>query len=201
MNAITDIVAQQPMPKLKDVRHSGQYRVEVVWAAGIRIGRREIIDLSPLIKSFRFYAPLRKSQVLFGSVHLIADGHAIAWGEDDAIDMSVTSIERLAQESMSDTEFREFIDRHSFTHAAAAAVLGRSRRQIENYLAGHPIPRIVALACIGLETHRYGRRPSWTTHTSVNYFLPRETQLAVGSIGRNEERFKSDSSKFVMTYG
>ena len=43
----------------------------------------ETVDLSPLVRCFKFYGKLRKDQSLFETVHLIEDGEAIAWGDDD----------------------------------------------------------------------------------------------------------------------
>src|SRR5215831_5322396 len=74
---------------------SAQHRiVSVRWAKGKRQGREDRVDLSPLIDTLRFYAPLRKSQALFETAHLIDDGYAVAWG-NGAIDMSAESVERL----------------------------------------------------------------------------------------------------------
>jgi hypothetical protein len=49
------------------------------------------------------------------------------------------------------TDVQLFIALKHLTHEAAAALLGRSRRQIEYYLKRGPLPRIVALACFGYE--------------------------------------------------
>jgi hypothetical protein len=86
--------------------------------------------------------------------HLIEDGNAIAWGDDDAIDMSATSIERLAEEAMTADDFAEFLVRNHLSHEGAASALGRSRRAIEYYLKIGLVPRIVALACFGYEARR-----------------------------------------------
>jgi plasmid stability protein len=128
--------------------------IAVRWAAGKRRGRVDRVDLSPLIDTFRVYTPLRKNTALFATAHLIDNGFAIAWG-DDAIDMSAESVERLAAEAMTRADFSAFLEKHALTHQAAAAILGRSKRQIENYLQSeHAIPRVVALACYGYEARR-----------------------------------------------
>jgi integrase len=130
----------------------GQHRrIAVTWLAGRRRGRLDIVDLSPLIDTHRFYAPLRRNADLFNTAQIINDGHAIAWG-DGSIDMSADSIERLAEEAMTGADFSEFLRRHRLTHQAAAAALGRSKRQIENYLQYDTLPRMVVLACIGYES-------------------------------------------------
>jgi hypothetical protein len=52
---------------------------------------------------------------------------------------------------MTSADFASFLQRTKPTHQGAAAMLGRSKRQIENYLAGAQVPRIVALACRAVE--------------------------------------------------
>ncbi len=154
MNEITKIITiTAPLPKLASVEAVGKLNVRVRWAAGNRAEKNEIVDLSPIINTFKFYRALRSHRKLFRTVHLILDGRAIAWG-DDQIDMPATNLEFLAEEAMSASDLRTFMRRNNVTHAELGSLLGRSRRQIENYLSGYPIPRIVALACFGYEARR-----------------------------------------------
>jgi hypothetical protein len=160
MNAISNcscIDTGIPSPAIASLEViDGQHRVVAVrWAAGKRVGRVDRVDLSPLIDAYRFYAPLRKDAGLFGTAHLIDDGYAIAWGDGD-IDMSATSVERLAEEAMTGADFRAFLNRYSLTHQAAASALGRSKRQIEHYLQDETIPRTVVMACFGYEARHSG---------------------------------------------
>jgi hypothetical protein len=67
--------------------------------------------------------------------------------------------ETLAEQSMTPDGFARFLTRNRLTHEGAAALLGRSRRQIEYYLKRGPIPRVVALACFGYEALA-ARQPS-----------------------------------------
>jgi hypothetical protein len=77
----------------------GQRRIiSVEWAAGRRRGRRDDVDLSPLIDIRRFYCPLRNDTALFETVRVVDDGFAVVWG-GGAIDMSASSIEHLAEEA------------------------------------------------------------------------------------------------------
>lgn len=156
MNETDDIIqaSAQPMPRLGAVRAIGGNSVQVSWVEGVRAGRSDTVDLLPLIDSFKFYGPLRRNAALFSSAHLIEDGHAIAWGDDERIDMPATSIERLAAKSMSAEDFTAFLERNRLTHQGAASALGRSRRQIEYYLTTGAIPRTIALACFGYEARR-----------------------------------------------
>ena len=79
----------------------------------------------------------------------------------------------------------------SLTHAGAAAILGRCRRQIENYLSGdEPIPRVVTLACYGYVGRRQGIR---------DLLLPTQTQVAeipevTGSRGTSDTLVKFENS-------
>jgi hypothetical protein len=157
MSAIDIIDSGIAMPRLADVRpvDADHHLVKITWAEGDRRGKTEVVDLSPLIYTHRFYVPLRNDPTLFNTVHLLDNGEAIAWG-DDSIDMAADSIERLAAETMSVDEFRAFLTRNNLTQEKAAAILGRSRRSIASYANQGGIPRIVALACRGYEV-----RPVW----------------------------------------
>jgi hypothetical protein len=143
-----------PMPRLGGVRAIDGNSVLVNWVEGPRAGRTEAVNLLPLIDNFKVYEPLRRNDRLFSTVHLIADGNAIAWGNDESIDMAATSIERMAEETMSADDFAAFLERNRLTHQGAASALGRSRRQIEYYLSKGVIPRIIALACYGYEARK-----------------------------------------------
>jgi hypothetical protein len=158
MNAIKNVEPQVAAgaiesPAIESVKIvDGQHRMLAVsWARGRRKGRVDVVSLSPLIDTHKFYAPLRRNLELFETVRVIDDGYALAW-VNGSIDMSASSVERLAEEAMTGKDFNEFLQRNALTHQAAAAALGRSKRQIENYLQYATLPRMVVLACIGYET-------------------------------------------------
>ena len=65
--------------------------------------------------------------------------------------MAATTVERLAAERMGNADFRAFLSRHRLTLDGAAAALGLSRRQVAYYAKDKPVPRLVALACLGYE--------------------------------------------------
>ena len=140
------------MPLIERVRpvDAENRLVEVTWADGNRRGRTDVVDLSPLIDTHRFYRPLRNNPALFDTIHVVDNGEAVGWA-NDAIDMSADSIERLAEEMMTAEDFRSFLARNNLTQERAAAILGRSRRRIASYANEGGIPRIVALACRGYE--------------------------------------------------
>src|SRR5262249_31592224 len=100
MNATDLVDSGVPSPAMASLEAVDGPRLSITvrWAAGKREGRVDRVDLSPLIGTLRFYAPLRNNPTLFETARLIDDGYAVAWG--DAIDMSATSVERLAEEAM-----------------------------------------------------------------------------------------------------
>jgi hypothetical protein len=59
----------------------GDLVLRIAWSAGIRANRVDVVDLSPLINSLKFYRPLRKDPSLFRSVHVIEHGTIVAWGQ------------------------------------------------------------------------------------------------------------------------
>lgn len=141
-----------PMPRLSSVAHHGAYEIVVGWTAGTpREHNADLVDLAPIILTHKFYKPLRDNPDLLKTVHLVEDGSAIAWGDDEAIDMAATSIERLAEEQMSSADFRDWLERHKLTYDAAAAQLGISRRLVAYYADQRPVPRYIGLACAYLD--------------------------------------------------
>jgi len=143
--AINEISIGPPMPQISALASRDNLNLEVTWAEGLRKGKREIVDLSPLIKSFKFYRGLLQPS-LFATARLEDGGQTVVWSS--GADMAAMSIERLAEESMNATEFRAFLKTLDLTQDQAAALLGYGRRQIAHYVSGtKPIPRIVALAC------------------------------------------------------
>lgn len=152
---MTDIVqVGETMPVIAEALAVGESSVSVTWAEGPRVGRREIVDLAPLIFGAKFYRPLRDAPDLFRTVRPIRGGTALGWGngEDEAeLDMASTSVERLAEESMTPAEFSTFLDRHKLTLDAAAAQLGISRRLVAYYAKSREVPRYIALACAYLD--------------------------------------------------
>lgn len=152
MNAIETVRIGDDMPRLGMVAPDtswGDVRgVVVSWVAGPRRDKVEFIDLAPALFTYKLYQPLRCDRDLFRTVHVIDDGAAIAWGDDDAIDMAATTVERLAEEAMQAADFSEWLKRNGLTFEAAAASLGISRRLVAYYASGgKEVPRYIALAC------------------------------------------------------
>jgi DNA-binding XRE family transcriptional regulator len=117
-------------------------------------GEDTLVDVSGIINSFRFYAPLRQNPELFRQVRVGEHGADIIWAGD--LDISNDTLWRLAREqsgaTMSAEAFRRWRERRAYTLDAAARALGLSRRMIAYYEKGErPIPRVVALATQALE--------------------------------------------------
>lgn len=143
------------LPRMATVRPLSDYVLRIKWAGGPRAGRDDLVNVSPAIFSYKVYRPLR-DEALFLTGAIAEDGDAVSWGSADMV-MSADTIQSLAQESWTPTEFCEFLTRSKLTQESAAALLGRSRRQIATYATIGPIPRVVALACYGLESLRRDR--------------------------------------------
>jgi hypothetical protein len=143
---------KREMPIVGAVAAKADLIVEVTWKAGSRAGITEILDLAPIVNAGKFFRRLRRDRALLDDVHVIAFGNAIAWGDDDEIDLSATSLERLAEETMRADDLRQFLESQDLTETALAAILDYSRRQIVGFVNGESvIPRTVALACRYIE--------------------------------------------------
>jgi hypothetical protein len=70
----TDIITiGRRLPKLAGVAPAGgRFSVRVTWAEGARIGRQDIVDLAPMIFTFKVFRPLRDGTVPFDGVTLDA---------------------------------------------------------------------------------------------------------------------------------
>jgi hypothetical protein len=169
-----------PMPRLASVAHHDGMQVAVSWRSGLRAGQADIVDLAPAIMTYKLYRQLRDDAELFKSVHVTADGAALAWGADDAIDMAATTVERLAEETMDSSDFRAWLERHTLTYEAAAAQLGISRRLVGYYVDKRRVPRYIALACRYLD-----RQPSTQTHLLAATFSGEGTLSASAEVIRD----------------
>ena len=104
----TVLTAGGPLPEVLVVAlGSRPFEVNITWKDGARVA----VDLAPDIFTFKAFAPLRDDPDLFGTVHVVNDGSAIAWGPSDDIDMPATAIERLAEEAWTTSNFQTFSKR------------------------------------------------------------------------------------------
>lgn len=154
MSASDLVEVAPPMPRLREAQAVDTFRLRVVWSEGPRAGRDEEVDLGPVIQSYRYFRPLRRTPQDFGRLRLEDEGATLVW-ESSGLEMAASTVERLAEESMDAAAFAAFLERNRLTYDAAAAVLGISRRQVAYYAAAEkPVPRLVALACRGYEAQK-----------------------------------------------
>ncbi|MGA2233534.1 MAG: hypothetical protein ABSH22_21725 [Tepidisphaeraceae bacterium] len=154
--SVNDIVDSGiPLPRMATVQPLPDYFLRVKWVEGPRTDRVDLVDVGPAIFGYKVYRPLRDER-LFLTATIAEEGDAVSWGSNDLM-MSADTIQSLAQESWSSREFVEFLARMKLTQEAAAALLGRSRRQIATYATKGPIPRVITLACYGFESLRRDR--------------------------------------------
>jgi hypothetical protein len=155
--SVNDIVDSGiPLPRMATVQPLPNYALRVRWAEGPRAGRNDLVDVSPAIFGYKIYRPLRNED-LFLTGAIAEDGDAVSWGDNPDLMMSAETVQSLAQESWTPKEFVEFLARTNLTQTQAAALLGRSRRQIATYATKGPIPRVITLACYGFESLRRDR--------------------------------------------
>jgi hypothetical protein len=153
----TDIIrVGEPLPRIAHVKPCDGTRVQVVWA-NRGDSKPVVVDLAPVLFTYRVYRPLRDDRALFETVRATEDGGAIAWGDDDALDMAASTIERLAEERMEPADFAAFLKRHKMTYEAAASQLGISRRLVAYYASERDVPRYIALACAYLNSRLTSR--------------------------------------------
>lgn len=129
--------------RLNRARHP--LSLQIRWSTG----ENAQVDVSRLVHSVRFYAPLRKNPGLFDQVRVGEHGTDVVWPGD--LDMSSDTLWRLTQEqsgvTMTGEAFRRWREARGYTLDSAARALGLSRRMIAYYEKGErPIPRVVALA-------------------------------------------------------
>jgi|SRR5437764_3325979 len=141
------------LPRMASAEPISPFTLKVRWAEGRRAGREDLVDVRPALSSYKIYRPLRHENV-FLSGSLAGDGDSVTWNGEDDLSMSAELIQSLAEEAMTPKDFSAFLTRNRLTQEAAAVLLGRSRRQIANYVSTGPIPRVVALACYGFEARR-----------------------------------------------
>ena len=117
-------------------------------------GERFALDLSGIIRKHASLKRLKEPDV-FSAVQLGAHGTYVAWADDDNLELAADNLRARAIEQAGGIS-HEFIwnwmAKHRLTLDTAAEALGMSRRMLAYYRSGaKPVPRTVALACIGWE--------------------------------------------------
>lgn len=142
------ICVGEPLPSVASVEPANSpFSVAVTWASGARMGRTDIIDLAPMIFTFKVLRPLRDDPKLFKTVRIGEWGATIVWDGNEDLEIGAESLEDMAGETMANSDFGDFLKRHHYSFDAAAAQLGISRRLVAYYAKNREIPRYIALAC------------------------------------------------------
>lgn len=135
-------------PRIEGVVVTGPALLRIDWTTGERLE----VDLSEPINRLKALAPLR-DPAAFARVQVGEWGHSLVWDGD--IDLGADRLyERCKEQAgeFSPGEFDAWIKANHLSLTMAAEALGLSRRMVAHYRTGsRPIPRVVALACIGWE--------------------------------------------------
>lgn len=132
--------------------------VETTPTAGLRLhyldGERFEVSLVDTILKHSSLSRL-KDQEVFASARLGDHGASVIWADDDDLELAADNLRARAVEQAGGVS-HEFIwnwmARNDLTIDSAAAALGVSRRMLAYYRSGaKPVPRTVALACVGWE--------------------------------------------------
>lgn len=112
------------------------------------------VNLVDVIRTHPLLAPL-KVQATFETARLGEFSDTVCWAEDDNLELAADNLRAMGVEQAGGVS-HEFIWRWMYEHDlsldAAAQALGMSRRMLAYYRSGaKPVPRTVALACLGWE--------------------------------------------------
>ena len=114
------------------------------------------VDVLPLIKRHPTLRELATPAV-FKRAKLGEWGGSVTWGTD-ALELAADNLRARAIEQAggySHEVIWNWMARHDMTLDAAAEALGLSRRMLAYYRSGEkPVPRTVALACLGWEAEQ-----------------------------------------------
>ncbi|CAN5293137.1 DUF2442 domain-containing protein [soil metagenome] len=139
-------------------KHFTLVSVSTTSAAGLLLryadGEQFALDLVEIIERHPTLARLKNRDV-FATAQLGDHGASVVWAEDDDLELAADNLRARAVEQAGGIS-HEFIwnwmARHHLTLDTAAEALGVSRRMLAYYRSGaKPLPRTVALACLGWE--------------------------------------------------
>ena len=119
------------------------------------------VDLTPIIRNHAVLTPLRTPAV-FATARLGEWGGSVVWGDatdgSSDLELAADNLRARAVEQAggySHETIWNWMARHELTLDAAADALGLSRRMLAYYRSGaKPVPRTVALACLGWEAEQ-----------------------------------------------
>ena len=118
------------------------------------------VDLTTVTREYPVLALLGMPSI-FATAHLGECGGSVVWGDDtddNNLELAADNLRARAVEQAggySHETIWNWMARHELTLDAAADALGLSRRMLAYYRSGSkPVPRTVALACLGWETEQ-----------------------------------------------
>lgn len=117
-------------------------------------GEQFEVNLVDMIKRHRTLDRLKDPKV-FSSAKVGDHGASVIWANDDELELAADNLRARAveQAGIASHEFIwNWMARNDLTLDKAAVALGVSRRMLAYYRSGiKPVPRTVALACLGWE--------------------------------------------------
>ena len=138
---------------LKGVKVAGDMALQLRYADGERFD----VDLAGVVGRHPTLERLRDPKV-FATAKVGEHGASMVWADDDDLELAADNLRARAVEQAGGVS-HEFVwnwmARHGLTLDTAAEALGVSRRMLAYYRSGaKPVPRTVALACLGWEKAR-----------------------------------------------
>lgn len=127
--------------------------LELTYADGVVLQ----VDLKPIIRKHRTLARLADAAV-FTTAQLGEWGGSVVWAQDVNLELAADNLRARAIEQAggySHEVIWNWMARHQLTLDTGAQALGLSRRMLAYYRSGEkPVPRTVALACVGWEAEQ-----------------------------------------------
>lgn len=142
---------------------SNTYRILSAFPAGGKTlaitfagGKTLAVDFSEPIARLEAFAPLA-DPALFATAQVVDYGWTLEW--NNGASMAAERVYQRALEqagrAMPLEAFQHWMDSNGLSLTAAAEAIGVTRRTVSQYRSGaRPVPRTVALACIGWESLR-----------------------------------------------
>lgn len=140
---------REKLPRIESSKALDGLRLALKFADGWA----STVDLSGFIADFPSLSALN-DPALFDQVAIEEWGSGVTWDNEGPLSIAATTLYRLAAEQSGDDarRFDAWMARHGFSASKAADALGMTRRSIISYRTGsRPIPKVVVLACRGLE--------------------------------------------------
>jgi hypothetical protein len=141
-------MTQSKAPRLESVRALSRTQLEVRYT----YGRQFVLDLSGLVDELPAFAPLQ-DPAQWATAQVTDGGWTLEWACGASLDSDRVLEMAMEQAGLqANIEFRHWQDRHHFSLAGAADILGLTRRTVSQYRTGsRPIPKVVGLACRAID--------------------------------------------------